>query len=364
MRHKSGGKWAKEMQKRGVRNDQTRDAQNEKNRISEELRRKIAGVGSGSEEDERDQDSDDSEDMEARFDEVAETEAPAEPTKGLMALKFMKAGAEKDKKQATEMVERMRQQETEFEDLWGQSDEEEEEENGKAGDQKKKKKEKASKKEEAQTSGRRVFGPKTGKGETESYAEEDGEREPYAEEDGYDDEDNPWLASEESVVLKVKSTKKQNLKKDEVQASKIKVQARAVSRQQGGSDGDDQEVISLKTPTMTAIPRDKKQSAKEAQKKRDTPSAHKKSRKGDDDDDDGEDLEETTGFTIDDEDDSGQYAIQQRELIQRAFAHDDVVQQDFLDEKDALVDAETNKDKDVTLPGWVRPPTFSFSLSC
>eukprot|EP00049_Salpingoeca_infusionum_P006711 m.110401 g.110401 ORF g.110401 m.110401 type:complete len:992 (-) comp13402_c0_seq1:224-3199(-) len=43
---------------------------------------------------------------------------------------------------------------------------------------------------------------------------------------------------------------------------------------------------------------------------------------------------------------------EQLELIRDAFAGDNVVEEDFAAEKEALVDAQTIKDEDVTLPGW------------
>jgi hypothetical protein len=39
-------------------------------------------------------------------------------------------------------------------------------------------------------------------------------------------------------------------------------------------------------------------------------------------------------------------------LIERAFAGDNVVEEEFVQEKAALVDRETIKDEDVTVPGW------------
>ena len=43
---------------------------------------------------------------------------------------------------------------------------------------------------------------------------------------------------------------------------------------------------------------------------------------------------------------------EQKEMIAMAFAGDNVLEEDFLKEKAKLVDDETNKDEDVTLPGW------------
>lgn len=45
-------------------------------------------------------------------------------------------------------------------------------------------------------------------------------------------------------------------------------------------------------------------------------------------------------------------STEQRELIERAFAGDNVVEEEFLAEKASLVDKETIKDQDVTIPGW------------
>ena len=281
------------MEKRGVKNDQTRDAQNEKHRISETLRRKIAGLASDSEEeDDRDVDSDDSDDVDARFDEVAEGQAPEEPTKGLMALKFMKAGAEKEKQQSKEMVDRMREQETEFEDLWGENDEEEENEENDKGD--------------------------------EESDDEDGER--------------PVRTTSQSQSQKATSTK----------AGMFKATPQLRGKQRAVVDEDE-------TPTTQSTPaiRSAKSVAKRTEKATMVPQK-KKGKQAPTVIDEGADiLEETSAFALDDGDESTQFAIRQRELIQRAFAHDDVVEQDFLDEKGALVDAETNKEQDITLPGWV-----------
>jgi U3 small nucleolar RNA-associated protein 14 len=43
---------------------------------------------------------------------------------------------------------------------------------------------------------------------------------------------------------------------------------------------------------------------------------------------------------------------EQQQLIARAFAGDQVLEEDFEKEKAQLVDKETAKDEDVTLPGW------------
>lgn len=42
----------------------------------------------------------------------------------------------------------------------------------------------------------------------------------------------------------------------------------------------------------------------------------------------------------------------EKELIAAAFAGDNVIEEEFIKEKQALVEQETPKDKDVTLPGW------------
>jgi U3 small nucleolar RNA-associated protein 14 len=42
----------------------------------------------------------------------------------------------------------------------------------------------------------------------------------------------------------------------------------------------------------------------------------------------------------------------QKELIQMAFANDDVLEQEFMNEKEAIMDADAPKGVDVTLPGW------------
>ena len=64
------------------------------------------------------------------------------------------------------------------------------------------------------------------------------------------------------------------------------------------------------------------------------------------------------GRTGDDGDDGAAFVLnvngsaEQKELIEQAFAGDNVVEEEFEEEKAALVDNETNKDEDVTLPGW------------
>lgn len=64
------------------------------------------------------------------------------------------------------------------------------------------------------------------------------------------------------------------------------------------------------------------------------------------------------GRTGTDGDDSAAFVLnvndsaEQKALIEQAFAGDNVVEEEFEEEKAALVDSETNKDEDVTLPGW------------
>ncbi len=45
-------------------------------------------------------------------------------------------------------------------------------------------------------------------------------------------------------------------------------------------------------------------------------------------------------------------ALTCQDLIREAFAGDNVVEEEFEAAKAALVDTETVKDKDITLPGW------------
>jgi len=45
-------------------------------------------------------------------------------------------------------------------------------------------------------------------------------------------------------------------------------------------------------------------------------------------------------------------SAEQKKLIKAAFADDDVIEEEFAEEKAKLTDQQTIKDKDVTLPGW------------
>ncbi|KAJ1671361.1 hypothetical protein EV182_007675, partial [Spiromyces aspiralis] len=45
-------------------------------------------------------------------------------------------------------------------------------------------------------------------------------------------------------------------------------------------------------------------------------------------------------------------AISQRELVERAFANDEVVEKEFAEEKANAIEADRPKDEDLTLPGW------------
>lgn len=48
----------------------------------------------------------------------------------------------------------------------------------------------------------------------------------------------------------------------------------------------------------------------------------------------------------------GDHASEQRALIERAFAGDNVIEEEFVSEKAHVIDRDTPKDIDVTLPGW------------
>jgi U3 small nucleolar RNA-associated protein 14 len=161
---------------------------------------------------------------------------------------------------------------------------------------------------------------------------------------------NPWLQADTSKLAKQsrKANKAQGKTEDKAEMLVSKLKKNQKSKQ---LDAEDDVEIDLDNVLTIAQAKSKNAEAKHKATKQ-SPTSAKKAAPADDtfaSDDDGDD---------DDGDvDSGMVhtknplAFTQRELVEQAFANDNVVQE-FEDEKREIMEEDTPKDQDLTLPGW------------
>ncbi|CAG8469082.1 4136_t:CDS:2 [Ambispora leptoticha] len=161
-----------------------------------------------------------------------------------------------------------------------------------------------------------------------------------------DDDNNPWLQTEVSSKIstsKNKSKVNKDTQKSEKSVIKIKKKKRKLH--------DDEEILN-----DVEIDLDKVLTMMSAGQNSDTTSQVSKKKKS------TESLSTTTAIdnfaSLDQYDDDDYFdnnktpiGFSQRELVARAFANDNVVEE-FEEEKLATIDEDAPKEKDLTLPGW------------
>ncbi|KAI8062362.1 small-subunit processome [Gilbertella persicaria] len=355
LKHKNTSKWAKRALARGTQDEGTREAIMEQLRRGEELRRRIG------DDDESEQESDEAEDDEEYVNNQLsklneEFNQDTQPTKGLMSMKFMQDAAKRQ-------LDATKQDLATFEKEWLAADSDDDD---------------VEKKEEhytviANNPGRMAFGAKAKQVKKSSEKEEEEEetikitvneggqikkvshsaahntrttapvetknKSPLADLDN--DVTNPWLQADTSRLAKKASKKNkvttgQNESRVEHSLSKLNKAKKDI---EATNDTDDVELDLTKVMTI---------------KKKSTPAkasvASAKLAKGE--------SESESEDESDDENESNvqmvhkdRVSFNQKELVARAFAHDDVVTE-FEDEKRAEVEEDGDKVEDLTLPGW------------
>ncbi|KAJ1879300.1 hypothetical protein LPJ57_002916 [Coemansia sp. RSA 486] len=158
---------------------------------------------------------------------------------------------------------------------------------------------------------------------------------------------NPWLSEEAGSAAGQRSGKLRQLDRDSTQLDKLSAKLR-FKRISQGTDGDaggsgSVENVMLDVNNMMALDQPTQRSGAD-----------------DDDDDDGSDSDAGgidlkhvgTGKNNKNKRAANPNAFKQRDLVQQAFAEDEVVEKEFEAEKEALMEEEAPKAKDLTLPGW------------
>ncbi|KAI8377369.1 small-subunit processome [Blakeslea trispora] len=356
LKHKNTSKWARRALARGTQDEGTREAIMEQLRRGEELRRRIG-------DDESEGSSDDEEDdayVQSQLDKLnQEIDQDTQPAKGLMSMKFMQDAAKRQ-------LEATKQNVAEFEKEWLAANSDEEDE--------------ATEKKEAHFTvvannpGRMAFGAKAKQIKTAANEKEEEEEEenvkivmseggqikklshsaahntrtttpievkasPLADLD--DDAVNPWLQADTSRLAK-KASKKNKASSSQtesrVEQSLSKLERAKKESTSNNKHADDVELDLNKVMTI------KKQQQPTAPKKQQVKSAKAKLAQGESDSE-SDDAEESNMVH------NSKVSFNQRELVARAFANDDVVAE-FEDEKMAEIEEDADKVEDLTLPGW------------
>ncbi|KAI9302930.1 small-subunit processome [Cunninghamella echinulata] len=370
LKHKNTGKWAKRALARGQLDEGTREAIMEQLERGEKLKRKIQGVNSDDSDDDSDDDFSDSDDDNQKEKMIKELNSFAEdlndedndtqPKKGIFAMKFMQ-DAEKRKLHATKV------ELDEFKNEWldENSDNDEkvnediantiepnyahiENNPGRIAFGAKKN---ALKKQESKTNGKdqqevnvklndagqidkvalnaghntRTSGTikLTNKNTTTSLSAND------------NDESNPWLQNDTSRLSKQAS---KNNKADK-------------KKKKSKNLGDNEEDVELNIDNALSIKKATANNNIDHQPK--STIENRQSIKNNDinksDNDDDDDQDDTPAPTMIAK--SNKVSFNQRELVARAFANDNVVEE-FEQEKEAIIAEDDDKVEDMTLPGW------------
>ncbi|KAI7860159.1 small-subunit processome [Circinella umbellata] len=386
LKHKNTSQWAKRALARGQQDEGTREAILDQLKRGEELRKKVQGIDSGSDSDYSSDDEEDenrkddiTNDLEKLQNEMDEEAQDTQTQKGLLGMKFMQE-AEKKKMAATKaMVD-------DFQTEWlneDQEDKEKGETNNGIG------------KSIQNNPGRLTFGtvkskmsgssttPKSdikinmndagqikkvshsaahttrtsGTVETKNKSALD------AELDDNDNEVSPWLQQVESRVKGKKASKKHNTTKGKIEdkaelnIEKIKKSRKGAEEKPEDIELDLSQTLSMKdkktstaslaggdTLTTKGEEEEKPQQQKPSNKKKQDVSTVTASQLSDDD---NEDYSSDDGMIHS----SNKMAFQQKELVARAFANDNVTQE-FELEKATTVKEQGDQTEDLTLPGW------------
>ncbi|KAH8552611.1 small-subunit processome [Umbelopsis sp. PMI_123] len=295
LRHKNTGKWAQQQLKRGNLDEGTREAINEQIRRGEQLRRKVQGMDSDEDFDDSDNDEDGPIAPEEQLAQIREELDEEEPAgKGIFAMKFMKNAAERQKKETEQLLQ------STHDGLYLDGDD--------SGDEVQRKQETYV--QVANNPGRMMFGSRKAnkaQGKTENKAEQ--------------------LVSK---LKKNQSSKLEAAEEDvEIDLDNVLTIAQAKDKTKQVSKANQ----SSKSTAATASAKTDKQ--------------HGDTAFDSDDDSDDSDAGENGGMVHT----KNPLAFTQRELVEQAFANDNVVEE-FEQEKLEVMEEDAPKDQDLTLPGW------------
>ncbi|ORY93150.1 small-subunit processome [Syncephalastrum racemosum] len=343
LKHKNTSQWAKRAIARGQHDEGTRDAILEQLQRGQDLRRKIEGDAA----EESDSDYSDEEKVTAELNKMSnELEADDTlPEKGVFAMKFMQDAAKREAAATKAMVD-------DFKDEWLREKESEDE------------------KDESfsvvqNNPGRMTFGnnvkesqQKKGKNTDDSVSAPAAPRQKRAElstrTSGHveteepksaleaslnsmdDDEASPWLQQVESRIQGKKASKKNNSSKGKIEDRAERNSEKIKKTKKANETNADEELLDL-SQALSVPKKEKKDKKAQAQAQEQTLGPA------------GGDVESSD----EDEDaiDDSRLTFTQRDLVERAFADDDVVQE-FEEEKQAAEAEEDDKMEDQTLPGW------------
>ncbi|KAI9261578.1 small-subunit processome [Phascolomyces articulosus] len=388
LKHKNTSQWAKRALARGQQDEGTREAILEQLRRGEELKKKVQGIHSD-DEDDSGSDGSDTEDRDTIANDIRqlqnemeeETQDTQQPKKGLLGMKFMQE-AEKRKLAVTKaMVD-------DFEKEWLDEDKEEENVDSSNG------------KIVQNNPGRLSFGHVKAKASNPPKKSSDiqvelndagqikklahsashttrtsgtvdiGKSALDAALDTSDNNVSPWLQQVESRVKGKKASKKHNTTKGKIE-DKAELNIEKIKKSRKGAEEVDEVTLDLSqtlskkkmtatvvadpattttttttTPTTTTTTITKETSSSNNKKKTTTTSV-KASQLSDDDEDYSSDDNNTGMIHAS----NNKVAFQQKDLVARAFANDNVTQE-FELEKAATIKEQGDQTEDLTLPGW------------
>ncbi|KAK4049460.1 hypothetical protein OIO90_005411 [Microbotryomycetes sp. JL221] len=370
----------------------------------EQLRRRIAGIDSGDEQDEFDDDDSEEDDDEADLDQIKQTafdelksleekeaalKASAPKAKGVMGMKFMQDALRRNEAKANAQAQELRRTLEGMDDSADIADVGDDDEAPVAMHE-----------QVGGNLGRMVFGPSAGSTKSTDGASHDKptsdddesatptvpksgahttklssslavpsvsrstKRSPLSAHaaDAAEEEANPWLAaSGGDAVSKVsRKSNKAAVTKDARDADKIankaskqkskQIDARIAEQQDAQVDIDLSNVMSSSSNAVNKPQIDASSVQKSTNGKN---KASAQVADGDDSDDDVEGVDdvEQDDDEIDAQRGKGKAAIRQRELVAKAFAGDNVLE-DFEEEKRRITERDAPQEEDMTLPGW------------
>jgi U3 small nucleolar RNA-associated protein 14 len=331
LRHKATGKWAKSMTHRS--DEDGREALNEHFQRHEKLKKKIQGFSDSEDEqiaeDEAEYKGDDDANAEASFhlnkmeQEFTNESAPTDQFsgKGLFGMKFMQRALDQKKAEAMRMMEDLRK---EIENEGVLSDDNE----------------KGAGSIVLNNPGRRAFGTKLN---TESKDDSDAEKGEKAALSFLMDENK--RASDTRMTDNIEVTMPSNSKNPEGPKKSTNGTENSVSNP--WLDANSSVKHTAEEPKV--LPSVTKGEKEQDPQSISTVSAFEPEALGGDLEwNEGNDDEED----IPDPSNSKKIKFSQKELIARAFAGDDLIEEEFSAEKQAQVEEDMDKEEDLTLPGW------------
>ncbi|KAI8092752.1 small-subunit processome [Halteromyces radiatus] len=319
LKHKNTGKWARRALARGQQDEGTRDAIMEQLQRGEQLRRKIQGQESGDDESGDDSDHDDDgversekERIAMELDALEKDLDQDTPGKGIFAMKFMQDAAKREQLAAKEELD-------EFRNEWLDENSDNDEKNAQD----------PTYSHVANNPGRMAFATSVPSSS------------PLADLDSTDA--NPWLQNDTSRISKKASKSNKAVKGKKIQPKEdeeedVELDLTNVLSTKQPSSGKSSKTKSTATTQATVSESTKNISTSQQ------PSTTLEN--NEDSDDDEDDVAAPTMIST-----SNKLSFNQRELVARAFANDNVVEE-FEQEKEDVIAEDGDKVEDLTLPGW------------